>query len=128
MSKNTDMGTDRPKLMLKLELIKETDVKFTLLTVMDKRDKINGSNFYFTKNNWTIYYAKNFSINKRNVICLPETSLRQTTKVIFNNDTERKDFLKQMAFGLENWSNSYIFKGVNKKTEIKFHKSLWVIF
>jgi len=122
------MGTDRPKLMLKLELIKETDVKFTLLTVMDKRDKINGSNFYFTKNNWTIYYAKNFSINKRNVICLPETSLRQTTKVIFNNDTERKDFLKQMAFGLENWSNSYIFKGVNKKTEIKFHKSLWVIF
>jgi len=54
--------------------------------------------------------------------------LRQTTKVIFNNDTERKDFLKQMAFGLENWSNSYIFKGVNKKTEIKFHKSLWVIF
>jgi len=31
------MGTDRPKLMLKLELIKETDVKFTLLTVMDKK-------------------------------------------------------------------------------------------
>ena len=128
MSKNTDMGTDRPKLMLKLELIKETDVKFTLLTVMDNRDKLKGSSFYFTKSGWTMYYAKNFSINKRNVICLPKTSLRQTTKVIFNNDTERRDFLKGMAFALEDWSNSYLFKGVNKKTEIKFHKSLWIVF
>ena len=123
------MGTDRPKLMIRIDLIRETDVKFTLLTVMDNRDKLkSGSNFFFTKGNWTVYYAKNFSINKRNVICLPKTSLRQTTKVYFATDKERKDFLKEMAFALEDWSNSYLFKGVNKKTEIKFHKSLWIIF
>lgn len=123
------MSADRPKLMFKIELVKDTDVKFTLLTVMDNNVRIKGnSKFYFTENNWTIYYGTNFSINKKNVISLPQTSLRQETKVVFSNDTERKDFLKQMAFALEDWSNSHIFKGVNKQTNIKFHKSLWIIF
>jgi hypothetical protein len=123
------MSTDRPKLMFKIELLKETDVKFTLLSVMNGQSPIKGaSKFYFSNNNWTVYYGTSFSVNKRNVISLPQTSLRQETKVHFNNDTERRDFLKGMAHALEDWSNSYIFKGVNKQTNIKFHKSLWIIF
>jgi len=123
------MGTDHPKLMLKIELIKKTDVKFTLLQLMDScAQGETKRKFYFTKNNWTVYYGKTFSINKKEIISLPENCLRQTTKVIFKNDEERYDFLKSMAFALEDWSQSYHFKGVNKKIELKFHKSLWLVF
>ena len=123
------MGTDRPKLMFRIDLIRETDVRFTLLTVMDnKRHLKDSSKFHFTKNGWTLYYGKIFSINRKNIISLPKDSLRQQTKVIFNNDTERRKFLKEMAFALEDWSGSYLFKGINKKIDIKFHKSLWIIF
>ena len=123
------MDTDRPKLIFKIELIKKTDVKFTLLTVMNTIDNTKSkSNFYFTNNHWTIYSGTIFSVNNRNIISLPKDSLRQTTKVIFNNDTERRSFLKSMAIALEDWSDSHLFKDVNKKIEIKFHKSLWVVF
>ena len=120
------MGTDRPKLMMRVELIRETDVQFTLLTTM--KPKSGTGNFHFTKNNWTIYFGKNFSVNRRDIMSLPETISRQQTKVIFNNDKERRDFLNGLALALEEWSGSHLFRGINKKTDIKFHKSLWIVF
>ncbi len=117
---------DRPKLMFKIELV-DTDVVFTLLTVMNN-DLERKSNFYFTDDNWAVYYGKKFSISRSEVISLPTTPKRETSKVYFNTDAERREFLKNMAFALEEWSNSHLFKGVNEKPEIRFHKSLWIVF
>jgi len=91
---------------------------------------MGGSKWLFTNNGWTVYQGKNFSINRKKVISLPESCLRQQTKVHFQNNEERYDYLKTMANALEFWSRSFIFKDMtmNKETKINFHKLTWIIF
>jgi hypothetical protein len=125
------MATGNPKLMLKVELINQTDVRFTLILLSHLyKDKISGSKFLFTDNGWTIYHGKNFSVSKKSVLSLPENCLRQTTKVHFKDNEERYDFMKNMANALEYWSGSHFFKSLNETDHVKinFHKSIWIIF
>jgi hypothetical protein len=125
------MTTDNPKLMLKVELINQTDVRFTLLLISNLfKNKITGSKFLFTNNGWTIYHSKNFSISKKGVISLPESCLRQQNRLSFKNNEERYIFMKNMVNALEYWSGSYLFTVKNKtnKVKINFHKKIWIIF
>jgi len=125
------MSTGSPKLMMKVELINDTDIRFTLIQMSYYYSrKMGGSKWLFTNNGWTVYQGKNFSINRKKVISLPESCLRQQTKVHFQNNEERYDYLKTMANALEFWSRSFIFKDMtmNKETKINFHKLTWIIF
>jgi len=125
------MSASAPKLMLKVELPNETDIKFTLIQVSYLyANKLDGSKFLFTNNGWTIYHGKNFSLNKKQILSLPESCLRQESKVRFDSNEERYEYLKGLANALEFWSKSHIFKKLNlvNKVKINFHKSLWIIF
>lgn len=125
------MITSRPKIIFKVELIKDTDVQFTLIQMSETYSKLKGnSKFFFTNNNWTVYQGSNFLITKKNIICLPITASRQTTKLIFSTDQERYNFMKQMIKALDSWSKSHFFKEEHKyhKPKINFHKLIWLIF
>lgn len=114
----------QPKMIMKVELQKKTDVKFTILQMTKNIDP--NTNFLFTNNNWTIYRAKNFLITKKNILCLPTTGLRQEYQMSFSNNDERYDFMKSLAKALEYWSGSHLFQ--SKKSKVNFHKTVWVIF
>jgi len=125
------MSTGSPKLMMKVELLNDTDIKFTLIQMSYfYAQKVEGSKFLFTNNGWTIYHGKNFSVNKRNVLSLPESCLRQSSKVHFSTNEERYEYLKTMVNALEYWSGSHIFRKLKmtNKVKINFHKSTWIIF
>lgn len=125
------MGTSAPKLMLKVELLNRTDVKFTLLQLSTMyTNNIKGSKFLFTDNGWTIYHGKNFSVSKKMVLSLPESCLRQESKITFKDNDERYEYMKGMARALEYWSGSHLFNKINETNNVKlnFHKTIWVIF
>jgi len=119
----------RPKLILKVQLIKKTEVEFTLLQMTDIYNGLKTSKFLFTNNQWTIYQAAFFLINKKNCICFPENALRQQVKLSFNNDDERYNFMKSMTYALAEWSKSHFFDYDNiARNRLNFHNSIWVIF
>lgn len=125
------MSNSHPKLMLKVELLSGFDVKVTLLQMSHfYANTIDGSKFYFTNNNWTIYQGTNFCITSKNVMSLPISCLRQSTKVFFKTEQQRYMFMKEFARALDNWSKSHIFAKHHSttQTKINFHKSIWVIF
>ena len=123
------MSAKTPKIMLRVELLNNTDVSFMLTHVTNSfSSKLKSSKFFFSENNWTIYFGENFHINKRNIICLPKKCERQKTKVTFNTNDERYTFLKNMVHALESWSNSHLFDDnePHQKT-IKFYKTIWIL-
>ena len=123
------MSKNHPKLILKVEFPNIKDVKFTILQISSdyNTDNGNGSTFFFTSNNWTIYQGTNFHINTNSIISLPKKCLRQETKTLFINDEQRYDFLKEMTHALHSWSGSHFFEKNNIDNNISFHKSIWII-
>lgn len=124
------MSANSPKLMLKVELPNKTDVKFTLIQITNSyAPNLKGTKFFFSKNNWTIYFGNSFHINKKNIICFPEKCSRQETKIRFSNDNERYEYMKELVHALEDWSSSHLFDNVSwNRTKINFHKTIWIIF
>jgi UDP-galactopyranose mutase len=119
-----------PKMFFKVELLKDTDVKITLLQYFNiyKNDKrIN--KFLFTKNNWAIYQANVFSISINKVLCLPFDVNRQEVKLNFTSDDERYKFLKDFSNAILEWSNSdKFFKSENRTNiNINYHNTLWIL-
>lgn len=117
-----------PKLVIKVDLVNNTDVMFTLLTsYSDYHSKKLKQKFYFTAKNWAIYYGNIFCVSKTKVVSLPHICTRQHSKLTFNTDDERREFLLNMSMAFNDWSNSNLF--INKKpTKVKHYKSLWLIF
>lgn len=123
MKKNT------PKLILKIKLIRDTDILFKIVSVTNVYTNSHGSKFFYTKNNWTIYNGNVFSINSKKIMSIPN-NVGAESKVVCGSDNDRKEFLNTLVRALLDWSNQPKFRKSNlfNKPNIKFGKSLWVVY
>lgn len=125
-----------PKITLKIELIETNAVRITLVQVTDVYTKspslLSSGRSIHTSNNWMIYVGSVFSINKKNrIVVIPKTPYKEKDYLYFDNDTERKDTLRELHIALLEWSDNILFSGkviFSEKPRMRTHKNIWIIF
>lgn len=107
------MSNKEPKIILKVDLLNNFGVEFTLLQLRYLKDKPKDDCF-ITEKMWIFYYGKQFKVFKTGTMVFPETCLRQTSKLNFESEKQRYMYLKKLSNALNDFGKSYLF---NKSSE-----------
>ena len=128
------MYHNSPKLMLKIDLEGEKDLKI-LLILLDKyySEHYLDKKIFIASNGFTIYRGSLFTVFKAGVLHLPNNFMVGDTnvdKVSFISDRERYEFLKKMQSALLEWSKSPFWEDFTEKSRIKltYKDKLWLLF
>lgn len=128
------MYRNSPKLMMKVDLEGEKDLKI-LLILLDKyySEHYKDKNLFIANDGFTIYRGNLFTTFKAGSLHLPRNFIIGNVnidKVSFTSDKERYEYLKRMKTALLEWSKSPFWFGFTEESKVKltFRDKVWLLF
>ena len=129
------MYRNSPKLMIRVDLVGDKDLKIHLI-LLDKyfSEQNLQHNLFIANDGYTIYRGNMFTLFKAGSLHLPKQFLisgnSHSDKISFASDKERYEYLKRLGKALVEWSNSRFWFGFTSDDRINltFRNKVWVLF
>lgn len=127
------INNPRPKMMLRVNLLKDNGLDIMLLTLNDYYAKNQNKHLFFSKHGFTIQIGKKFRLQKNNILTIPYDIKKNNPHIDtlhFGSNIERYKLMALLRKSLIDWSKSEQWLGYNdnNRCRLTFNEKLWILF